>query len=231
MKTILETCRLKHILIFVVHVVMFATMFHSVLGCEPCHFAVFTVSKVDSCPEDENEWADRAAKKNCELYAHQQTCSIPGKFKYHCAVDELETKFVEVCAKIHLITDGSCTEYNEKGKTIQGHSIINNTDVKPSCPKNYWSSEAYRCKGCNDFVRKSTYPPMKKDNPPMKKDCECGCSCLLPTIIVIFESTILVLVVVGVIVLYNFPKYILRIPGMSEFSNLPQHDDSHYRLG
>lgn len=211
----LERYRLKHILIFAVTL---ATIFHSVLGCEPCEFAVFTVSKVDFCPEDENEWADRAAKKNCELYAHQQKCSVPEKFKYHCAVDELEKKIVELCAKEHLITDGKCTEYNEKGKTIQEHRIVNNTDVKPSCPDNYWSSEAYRCKGCNDFVRKRTYTPMKKD-------CECGSNdgCLYHTIVVIIETSIIVAVVVAII-LYNFPKYISKIPWIQAFRNRLQHE-------
>lgn len=221
MKTMLERYRLKHILIFAV---ILATIFHLVLGCQPCDFAVFTVSKVDSCPEDENEWADRAVKKNCELYAHKQKCSEPEDFKYHCAVDELEKKFVEVCAKKHLMTNGNCTEYNEKGRTIQEHEFSNNTGVKPSCPTNYWSSEAYRCRGCNDYVRKSAYPPMEKD-------CECGSNdgCLYLTIMVIFETSIIVAVVVAII-LYNFPKYISKIPWIQAFRNPPQHEQQAERV-
>lgn len=59
--------------------------------------------EVDSCPENEHEWADRAAKKNCERYALKQKCSKPEQFKYHCAVNELENTLIEVCAKEHLI--------------------------------------------------------------------------------------------------------------------------------
>lgn len=103
------------------------------MGCEPCEFSVFTVSKVDSCPEDENEWADRAAKKNCERYADQQTCSKPQKFKYHCAVDELEKKIVEVCAKEHLINGMLITWFWSNCWTVVKvtiHTSQNNTDYQ-----------------------------------------------------------------------------------------------------
>lgn len=234
MKTTLGTCRFRDILFFV----MFTTTFRSVSGCEPCHFAVFTVLEVDSCPENEHEWADRAAKKNCERYALKQKCSKPEQFKYHCAVNELENTLIEVCAKEHLIMGGVCTEYNEIGRTIQGHDIINNKDVKPSCPEIYWSSQAYRCKGCNNFVRNITsspdiiQKPMEKDSKcgtsppdiihkPMENDCKCGFDdgCVFLSIIVGFESVVLGLAVVGGIFLFKNPRYILWIP---TFRNLYQ---------
>lgn len=45
----------------------------------------------------------RAKIKNCEAMAGIQNCTTAEKFKYHCVMNELETKFVEVCAPEYYI--------------------------------------------------------------------------------------------------------------------------------
>lgn len=73
------------------------------LGCEPCQFSVFTETVVDTCPETQAELIKRKAEKKCEIWAKLQNCTEPGKFKYHCAMNEHESKLIEVCAKEHRI--------------------------------------------------------------------------------------------------------------------------------
>lgn len=123
------------------------------LGCEPCQFSVFTETEVDSCPETQDELFRRKAEKKCETWATLQNCTEPERFKYHCAMNEHENKFIEVCAKEHRINGGHCTEYNKLGRTIQEHHILKCSTLKPKCPPTYLSSEAYLCKDCYDIVR------------------------------------------------------------------------------
>lgn len=123
------------------------------LGCEPCQFSVFTETVVDTCPETQDELIKRKAEKKCEIWAQLQNCTEPGKFKYHCAMNEHENKLIEVCAKEHRINGGHCTEYNKLGRTIQEHHIFKCSTFKPKCPPTYLSSEAYLCKDCYDIVR------------------------------------------------------------------------------
>lgn len=42
-------------------------------------------------------------KKKCELKAREQNCSLIEKIKYHCAMNELENAFIEVCAPVYRI--------------------------------------------------------------------------------------------------------------------------------
>lgn len=52
--------------------------------------------EVSQCPKNEKEWKERAKTLNC-TYA-------PKNDVYHCALDHLGNKLVEVCAPVEPIT-------------------------------------------------------------------------------------------------------------------------------
>lgn len=63
-----------------------------------CAESLNTVRYVASCPSTEQETRFAAEKKNCKAIAHNQNCTDPAKFQYHCLINELDTSLLEVCA-------------------------------------------------------------------------------------------------------------------------------------
>lgn len=116
-----------------------------------CPWSTKTVKYVESCPENRSGMENRAKIKNCKLVP--QNCTEPNKFKYHCVINEMGDKFVEVCAEEYFVHD-FCTEYNSYGETIQEHYTLKCSDVKPPCPNRYLSTAAYLYNGCYDVVKK-----------------------------------------------------------------------------
>lgn len=116
-----------------------------------CPWSTKTVKYVESCPENRSGMEKRAKIKNCKLVP--QNCTEPNKFKYHCVINEMGDKFVEVCAEEYFIHD-FCAEYNSYGETIQEHFNLKCLDVKPPCPDRYLSTAAYLYNGCYDVVKK-----------------------------------------------------------------------------
>lgn len=98
------------------------------------------------------KWKVRSKKKNCESIAHEQNCTKPEKFKYHCVMNALENALIEVCAPEYRI-HGYYTEYNEVGTVIQEHYNRKCTDVTPPCSLTYLSTESYLFKGCYEVVK------------------------------------------------------------------------------
>lgn len=116
-----------------------------------CWWSKKTAVRVDICPETKNDMDQSARMKNCSSFAAEQNCTVPGKFKYHCLMNEQETAFFEVCAEEYGII-GHCAEYNVIGALVQVHETLEcNENI--SCPKIYPSTDAYLYKDCYDVVK------------------------------------------------------------------------------
>lgn len=68
-----------------------------------CQEAVDSVTVVNSCPTSKTEWDVAARKKNCGRIASKQNCTTVEKFQYHCVVNGLRNKLLEVCAPTRII--------------------------------------------------------------------------------------------------------------------------------
>lgn len=68
-----------------------------------CKDAVDSVEVVTACPTSNTEWEIAARKKNCERIASRQKCDSVERFKYHCVINGLRNKLVEVCAPSRII--------------------------------------------------------------------------------------------------------------------------------
>lgn len=72
-----------------------------------CQEAVNNVEVVASCPKSKEEWDIAASKKNCAkiaAVAAEKNCTIDEiQPKYHCVINALRTKFLEVCADEEII--------------------------------------------------------------------------------------------------------------------------------
>lgn len=61
-----------------------------------------TTQFVTCCPNNNIEWKERVAMKNCAAYANM--CN--GTYEYHCLIDTYMNKLVEVCAEPKIIHFG-----------------------------------------------------------------------------------------------------------------------------
>lgn len=69
-----------------------------------CEEAVKSVKIVTSCPTSKTEWDIAAFRKNCSGIASRQNCvEKKGKFQYHCVINGMRNKLVEVCAPTRII--------------------------------------------------------------------------------------------------------------------------------
>lgn len=69
-----------------------------------CEEAVKSVKTVTSCPTSKTEWDIAALRKNCSGIASRQNCvNETEKFQYHCVINGLRNKLVEVCAPRRII--------------------------------------------------------------------------------------------------------------------------------
>lgn len=125
---------------------------------EDCMDAVNNAEVVESCPTSKVEWDIAARRKNCSKLAAEaesKNCTMDEKQpEYHCLINALRNKFLEVCAAVKIIF-GHCTEFNEAGKVIQNHYTAPCKDVSPKCDKSYKSSDAYKYPGCYELVNKT----------------------------------------------------------------------------
>lgn len=69
-----------------------------------CKEAVKSVKNVTSCPTSKTEWDIAAFRKNCSGIASSQNCVKKNeKFQYHCVINGMRNKLVEVCAPTRII--------------------------------------------------------------------------------------------------------------------------------
>ncbi|XP_062586986.1 uncharacterized protein LOC134248588 isoform X1 [Saccostrea cucullata] len=113
-----------------------------------------TIKEVKQCPMTEEAWQNAAKKKRCDALANLQTCvPEPGRFVYHCLVNQWENGTVEVCAPIWILT-GYCGYYDtEIGKIVNDVKKDCTTDDDP-CPPRYNSSESFKYSKCFDVKRR-----------------------------------------------------------------------------
>ena len=108
-----------------------------------CSISNQTVQIVDSCPQNEKEWKEASAKKNCSGYAHR--CNDPDNLLYHCVINPFINETLEVCANVVMIIQGKETcfshdlirrEYFCKSFYVTVHHLIMTT----LCPLSVFSS-------------------------------------------------------------------------------------------
>lgn len=125
---------------------------------EDCIYAFINAEVVESCPTSKKEWDIAARRKNCSKLAaeaERKNCTMNEKQpEYHCLINALRNKFLEVCAAGKFIF-GYCAEFNEAGKVIQNHYTASCEDVSPKCDKSYSSTDAYKYPGCYELVNKT----------------------------------------------------------------------------
>lgn len=119
-----------------------------------CQEAVDSVTVVNSCPTSKTEWDVAARKKNCGRIASQQNCTTVEKFQYHCVVNGLRNKLLEVCAPTRIIF-GNCVEFNVRGGVIQDHLSVPCDATFPKCADFYRSSEVYKYPDCYKLILKN----------------------------------------------------------------------------
>lgn len=119
-----------------------------------CQEAVASVTVVDSCPTSKAQWDVAARKKNCGRMASQQNCTTVEKYQYHCVVNGLRSKLLEVCAPTRIIF-GHCVEFNVLGGVIQDQLSAPCNAAFPKCAEYYLSSEIYKYPDCYKLVLKN----------------------------------------------------------------------------
>lgn len=73
-----------------------------------CKASFETVSNVDSCPDNESSWKDRANIKNCTI----QTKCDNKKLEYHCLLTGYQNQSIEVCAPNTRLVNGKIALYS-----------------------------------------------------------------------------------------------------------------------
>lgn len=117
-----------------------------------CQEAVNSVESVTSCPTSKTEWDIAALRKNCSGIAPRQNCTKKvEKFQYHCVINGLRNKLVEVCASTRIIF-GYCVEFNVRGGVIQDQRSAPCNQTFPKCDNIYPSSDAYKYPDCYKLV-------------------------------------------------------------------------------
>lgn len=119
-----------------------------------CQEAVNSVENVELCPTSKAEWDRAATEKNCSRIAPHQDCDSVEKFKYHCVINGLRNKLVEVCAPTRIIF-GNCVEFNVRGGVIQEQMSAPCNKTFPKCGSIYSSSDAYKYPDCYKLVSMS----------------------------------------------------------------------------
>lgn len=118
-----------------------------------CREAVSSMQSVAACPTSKTEWDSAALKKNCSELAASQNCVSVNKFKYHCVINGLRNKLVEVCAPERIIF-GHCVEFNFRGGVIQDQISAPCNKKFPKCDIIYNSTDAYKYYDCYMLVSK-----------------------------------------------------------------------------
>ncbi|XP_052710322.1 uncharacterized protein LOC128184774 [Crassostrea angulata] len=118
-----------------------------------CQEAVSSIQRVAACPTTKTEWKRAALKKNCSELALRQNCVPVNKFKYHCVINGLRNKLVEVCAPERIIF-GHCVEFNYRGGVIQDQKSALCNRMFPKCDRYYYSTDAYKYPDCYMLVSK-----------------------------------------------------------------------------
>ncbi|XP_062597129.1 uncharacterized protein LOC134258594 [Saccostrea cucullata] len=133
--------------IIVIFITFLCNMLQSVNldSINKCDVSFPTISVVSYCPVSEEEWNERAVKKQCHNIP--QNCSE--NLLFHCLVNVFRNATVEVCAKAIEIV-GGCAEFNQEIGSIQTNVVFNCISCKERI---YNSTDAYKYGECNQVVK------------------------------------------------------------------------------
>lgn len=107
-----------------------------------------TIQFVTSCPNNDIQWKERVAMKNCSEYDNM--CN--GTYEYHCLIDTHMNKLVEVCEEKKIIHFGACTDFSFSAlRIIQNQNKNCSNFPENPCPNTYNSTMAYKYKGCYEL--------------------------------------------------------------------------------
>lgn len=81
-----------------------------------CSALKSTIKKVNHCPESKEEWNKREDQMNCREVP--QGCTSPEEFQYHCLPTENRHEYVELCARIKLISC-HCPMFDTTAELVQ----------------------------------------------------------------------------------------------------------------
>ncbi|XP_061196014.1 uncharacterized protein LOC133204301 [Saccostrea echinata] len=124
---------------------------YSALCDRYCEWSKKSMTIASSCPTNKEKFETASKIKDCESVAEKQNCTEKSKFKYHCVINELEDKMVEVCAPVFYI-QGYCTEYNINCARIQDHLYLRNGSIADPFTSRYISTDAYKFPNCYSLV-------------------------------------------------------------------------------
>lgn len=97
---------LRTFTLHITHIYTYHTSFQQLFTSQNiyCEEAVKSVKIVTSCPTSKTEWDIAAFRKNCSGIASRQICVKKNeKFQYHCVINGMRNKLVEVCAPTRII--------------------------------------------------------------------------------------------------------------------------------
>lgn len=171
-----------------------------------CEEAVKSVKIVTSCPTSKTEWDIAAFRKNCSGIASRQNCVKKNeKFQYHCVINGMRNKLVEVCAPTRIIF-GHCVEFNVRGGVIQDQRSAPCNKTFPKCDKIYPSSEAFKYPDCYELVSISEDRSSTKKEPPTTLRTTTNEPSLLKPIDVIIPVLSLVLISIFAVIYLKFRR-------------------------
>lgn len=171
-----------------------------------CEEAVKSVKIVTSCPTSKTEWDIAAFRKNCSGIALRQNCVKKNeKFQYHCVINGMRNKLVEVCAPTRIIF-GYCVEFNVRGGVIQDQRSAPCNQTFPKCDKIYPSSEAFKYPDCYELVPISEDRSSTKKEPPTTIRTTTNEPSLLKPIAIIIPVLSLVLISIFAVIYLQFRR-------------------------
>lgn len=189
-----------------------------------CQEAVDSVKIVTSCPTSKTEWDAAAERKNCNIIAQHQNCVSGQKFKYHCVINGLRNKLIEVCAPARIIF-GHCVEFNVLGGVIQDQRSAPCNQTFPKCDKIYPSSEAYKYPDCYKLVSISEDRSSTKKEPPTTIITTTNEPSLLKPIAIIIPVLSLVLISIFAVIYLQFRRRRARNKLDESKEVMPREDD------
>lgn len=192
-----------------------------------CQEAVDSVTVVESCPTSKEEWDSAAFKKNCIRIAARQNCiNAREKFQYHCVINGMRNKLVEVCAPTRIIF-GHCVEFNVRGGVIQDQRSAPCNQTFPKCDKIYPSSEAYKYHDCYELVSISEDRSSTKKEPPTTIKTTTNEPSLLKPIAIIIPVLSLVLISIFAVIYLQFRRRRARNKLDESKEVMPREDDNN----
>nr|XP_022291778.1 uncharacterized protein LOC111102933 isoform X2 [Crassostrea virginica] len=122
---------------------------------QECFPSIPTHTVVPSCPNTELELHIAHYRKQCYSLATIQNCTRPLDFRYHCVLNKLSTKAVELCAP-RIVSQGFCIHFDEHTGILAENYNMDCTKFSHPCPKRFLSSDVMQYKECTSTIKVSS---------------------------------------------------------------------------